>query len=176
MMKLPRNVIQALFLLALTACASTDIPPAKAPDALAGTRWQLDSIDYMDDTTVKPDDSAKYTLEFDAAGMVGMQADCNRLRGTYTFMAPSGLEFGPLMSTRAACPPDSLYNRGGQGHAVRAFVRHQGRSPALGLDGRRWDIQLFTDALRVAWRPYEMAGTTREQQRRDGRRPRRRRV
>jgi para-nitrobenzyl esterase len=137
MMKLLRKVIPAFFLLALAACTSTGNPPAKTPDALAGTRWQLDSIDYMDDTTVKPDDSTKYTLEFDTAGMVGMQADCNRLRGTYTVLAPSGLEFGPLMSTRAACPPDSLYNRVVKDMPfVRSFVIKDGRLHlALMADG-----------------------------------------
>ena len=124
-------------LLGLSACAGTATAPKNTTDPLVGTRWQLDSIEYMDGTTVAPDGSAKYTLEFDAAGMVGMQADCNRLRGSYTYTAPSGLEFGALLSTRAACPPESLYNRMVKDMPfVRSFVIKDGRLHlALMADG-----------------------------------------
>ena len=94
-----RFLAASALMLGLSACAGTATAPKNTTNPLAGTRWQLDSIEYMDGTTVAPDGSAKYTLEFDAAGMVGMQADCNRLRGGYTYTAPSGLEFGALMST-----------------------------------------------------------------------------
>ena len=137
MFKFPSKFFFASALLVLAACAGSSMAPKGAADPLAGTRWQLDSIDYMDDTTFSPDDSAKYTLEFDAAGMVGLQADCNRLRGGYTYTAPSGLEFGALMSTRAACPPGSLYNRMVKDMPfVRSFVIKDGRLHlALMADG-----------------------------------------
>jgi para-nitrobenzyl esterase len=137
MLTFPRKLFLSSTLLALNACAGTATMPKTAVDPLAGTRWQLDSIEYMDDTTFRPDDSAKYTLEFDAAGMVGMQADCNRLRGSYTYTAPSGLEFGALISTRAACPPGSLYNRVVKDMPfVRSFVVIDGRLHlALMADG-----------------------------------------
>ncbi len=66
-----------------------------------------------------------------------MQADCNRMRGTYTYTAPSGLEFGALMSTRAACPPESLYNRVAKDLPfVRSFVIKDGDLHlALMVDG-----------------------------------------
>jgi para-nitrobenzyl esterase len=137
MFKFPSKLFLASALLVLAACAGTSAAPKGAADPLAGSRWQLDSIEYMDDTTFRPDDSAKYTLEFDAAGMVGMQADCNRLRGSYAYTAPSGLEFGALMSTRAACPPESLYNRVVKDMPfVRSFVIKDGRLHlALMADG-----------------------------------------
>ncbi|HWS40375.1 MAG TPA: META domain-containing protein [Arenimonas sp.] len=121
----------------LVACAGSATTPSAIADPLANTQWQLDSIDYMDDTTVKPDDGTKYTLEFDATGMVSMQVDCNRLRGAYKFDQPSGLEFGELMSTRAACPPESLYNRVSNDMSyVRSFVIKDGRLHlALMADG-----------------------------------------
>lgn len=124
-------------LLGLSACAGNATAPEGTTDPLAGTRWQLDSIDYMDDTSFTPDGSAKYTLEFDATGMVGMQADCNRLRGSYAYNAPSGLEFGALLSTRAACPPGSLYHRVVKDMPfVRSFVIKNGRLHlALMADG-----------------------------------------
>ena len=137
MFKFPSKFFFASALLVLAACAGSSMAPKGAADPLAGTSWQLDSIEYMDDTTFSPDDSAKYTLEFDAEGMVGMQADCNRLRGGYTYTAPSGLEFGALMSTRAACPPGSLYNRMVKDMPfVRSFVIKDGRLHlALMADG-----------------------------------------
>lgn len=137
MFKFPRKLFFVPALLALSACAGTATAPKGTADPLAGTRWQLDSIDYMDDNTVTPDDSAKYTLEFDSAGMVSMKADCNRLRGAYTYLAPSGLEFGALMSTRAACPPESLYNRVVKDMPfVRSFMIKDGRLHlALMADG-----------------------------------------
>lgn len=103
--------ISALFALSsvLAACASAPETAKSAKDPLTGTRWQLVTIEYMDDTTVTPDDGAKYTLAFNADGTAAIKADCNMLNGAYVYTPPSGVEFGPLRSTRAACPPGSLY-------------------------------------------------------------------
>lgn len=132
----PSKAMVLAGLLALAACAGTSARPEPS-DPLAGTRWQLDSIEYMDDTTVTPDDRTKYTLSFDNAGMAGMKADCNNLRGSYAFTAPSGLEFGELLSTRAMCPPGSLYERIVKDMPlVRSFVIKDGRLHlALMADG-----------------------------------------
>lgn len=110
MRKAPLHFPAALMLLSMLAsCAGTPDGSKPLKDPLAGTRWQLLTIEYMDDTTVTPDDGAKYTLAFNADGTAGIKADCNMLNGVYVFTPPSGLEFGPLRSTRAACPPGSLY-------------------------------------------------------------------
>ncbi|WP_297801924.1 META domain-containing protein, partial [Arenimonas sp. GDDSR-1] len=111
MLKSLRNPFLAVILLAITACAGTAETPAPAPDPLAGTRWQLVDIQYMDDTTVKPDVAGNYVLSFGTDGNVSIKADCNMLGGTYTYMTPSGLTFGPLRSTMAFCGEKSLYNR-----------------------------------------------------------------
>lgn len=109
------------------ACAGQSELKASAPDPLTETRWQLVKIEYMDDTTVQPDASGKYTLAFDAQGKVSIKADCNRMSGTYTFTAPSGLELGPLISTRAMCPPESLYSRlANELPDIRSFVIRDG--------------------------------------------------
>jgi para-nitrobenzyl esterase len=129
------SVLSAIVFIA--ACAGQTDHKASATDPLKDTRWQLVKIEYMDDTTLKPDDSGKYTLAFDAQGKVSIQADCNRMSGTYTFSAPSGLEFGPLLSTRAACPPESLYNRlANDLPDIRSFVIKDGELHlALMVDG-----------------------------------------
>ncbi len=132
-----RNLLLALALPILGACASSAETTAPAPDPLAGTRWQLVDIQYMDDTVVKPDAADKYTLDFSADGNVSIKADCNMLGGRYTFTSPSGLEFGPLRSTMAFCGEKSLYSRFTKDMPfVRSFVIKDGRLHlALMADG-----------------------------------------
>ena len=110
-MKRTLKICTLLVIAVVAGCAGPAERKPGVTDPLQDTRWQLVKIDYMDDTTLKPDDPGKYTLAFDAQGKLNIQADCNRMSGTYRFTAPSGLQFGPLISTRAACPPESLYNR-----------------------------------------------------------------
>ncbi len=89
---------------------SGDIPPAPAAavappaPALAGTSWTLVQFQSMDDTTLKPEASATYSLSFDPAGTLMVQANCNRGRGTWRSPDNVRLELGPLAMTRASCP------------------------------------------------------------------------
>jgi para-nitrobenzyl esterase len=85
--------------------------PAGKSEDLAGTSWQLVRIQYMDDKSVSPDDRSKYTLAFAADGRVSARIDCNRGSGTWKSAAPGQLLLGPLATTRAMCPPGSLYDR-----------------------------------------------------------------
>lgn len=110
---MPKLILKLFLLTALlaqVACADKPTKPMQSVNPLSDTRWQLDKIEYMDDTVITPDDRSKYNLAFDATGKVNIQADCNRLNGSYTYISPSGLEFGAFVSTRAACPPGSLYD------------------------------------------------------------------
>lgn len=65
----------------MVGCATLD------PDAppFTGTRWQLVSIQPMDDAqgTVRPSEAARYTLEFGADGRVAVRLDCNRGSATW---------------------------------------------------------------------------------------------
>jgi len=72
-----------------------------------GVVWQLERIQMMDDTEKRPDDPSRYTLELLADGAAAVRADCNRGRGSYRLDGPE-LSFGPLATTRAMCPPESL--------------------------------------------------------------------
>jgi heat shock protein HslJ len=87
--------------------AVSDVTTALDPE-LAGTRWQLISIQSMDDTEDVPQDPSKYTLAFGEDGTVALLADCNRGTGTYTSAHPGQLNFGPIGTTRMACPPGSI--------------------------------------------------------------------
>lgn len=88
------------------------VPPA-APE-LAGSAWQLIAIHSMDDAqgTVRIDQPERYTMHFDNEGRVRLRIDCNRGFATWTAKpsaeAVSGsLEFGPIATTRMACPADT---------------------------------------------------------------------
>ena len=137
MSKSLRNLLLALVLPVLGACAGTPETTAPVADPLKGTQWQLVDIQYMDDTVLKPDAAGKYTLRFDNDGSVSIKADCNMLGGSYTYTSPSGLEFGPLRSTMAFCGEKSLYSRFTKDMPfVRSFVIKDGNLHlALMADG-----------------------------------------
>jgi heat shock protein HslJ len=97
-------------LLVAFSCAS-----AAAVPTLAGTSWRLIEIVSMDDrqgTTAVPD-PGKFTVTFGADGQAAFQIDCNR--GASSWQATLGgsgdLTFGPIATTRMACPQPSLDQR-----------------------------------------------------------------
>jgi para-nitrobenzyl esterase len=95
-----------------TVCgALAQAPPQDTAAELAGTSWQLVKFMGSDDTTLTPDDGAKYTLAFNADGSLTARLDCNRGRGTWRSSAPNQLELSSLALTRAMCPPGSLHDR-----------------------------------------------------------------
>ena len=95
-----------IFLPAL-AVASTDTE-AENTSELAGTAWNLVKIMSMDDTVYEPNHRARYRLDFNQDGSVAILADCNRGMGSWTSKSQGQLEFGPIASTKALCPPESL--------------------------------------------------------------------
>ena len=116
-----RRLAFLLVLVPMGAAAGTRLafvagsqPTASAPASAAelpGTSWQLVKFQSMDDTTLTPDDRAKYTIEFGADGQLTARVDCNRGKGTWKSAGPSQIEFGPLALTRAQCPPGSLHDQ-----------------------------------------------------------------
>jgi len=119
--------------------------PSTSPP-LGGTSWQLVSFQSSDDTTLTPDDRAKYTLEFAPGGQLIARIDCNRGRGTWTSNGPSQLEFGPLALTRAACPAGSLHDHiVKQWGFIRSYVLRDGRLfLALMADGGVYEFERTT--------------------------------
>jgi heat shock protein HslJ len=96
----------------------------RAPaSGLAGTSWQLVKFQGGDDTTLTPDDRAKYTIEFAPDGQLVARIDCNRGRGTWKSSGASELRLGPLALTRAQCPPGSLHDQiARQWEHIRSYV------------------------------------------------------
>jgi heat shock protein HslJ len=91
--------------------APAEPAPSPSPSAgLAGTSWKLVKFQSMDDTTLKPDDEAKYTIEFAADGQLFARIDCNRGHGTWKSPGPNQIELSPMALTRAMCPPGSMHD------------------------------------------------------------------
>src|SRR5262249_53710384 len=90
--------------------APAQVPPATAPPAppatLVGPTWQWEGTRSGDGTTVVVADPTRYTIQFQAGGMLAVRADCNNVLGSYTASGSQlSIELGP--STLVACPPDS---------------------------------------------------------------------
>ena len=75
--------------------------------SLLGSVWALQQIAYNNDTTLQPEESSRYTIEFLEDGTVHIRADCNIVRGTYGQDLQGDFSITPGPSTLAACPPDS---------------------------------------------------------------------
>ena len=141
-----RRLILLLGSLALFACAQ--MQPQSAAAALGGTSWQLVRFQGGDDTTLTPDERAKYSIEFGPKGQLTTRLDCNRGRGTWTSNGPGQLQFGPLALTRAACPEGSLHDHFvKQWSFIRSYVIRDGRLfLALMADGGVYEFERITSA------------------------------
>ena len=58
---LVRVALASLLALSPVAAMAQSVPPQPAAPGLAGTTWQLVKFQGGDDTTLAPDDRAKYT-------------------------------------------------------------------------------------------------------------------
>jgi heat shock protein HslJ len=99
-------------------------------------------IQMADGTGYTTDHPAKYTLELQGDGRAMVRADCNRGSGSYR-MEGRSLTFGPLATTRAACPPGSLSDRWLQQLGlVATFTERDGRLVlATRADGATLELQ-----------------------------------
>jgi heat shock protein HslJ len=105
--------------------------PVPAP-TLAGATWQWEGTRAGDGSSLSVADPTRYTLQFQAGGMLAIRADCNNVLGTY---AVSGgqltIELGP--STLVGCPPDSQADQFLAGLSQVTSYRFAGGSLQLGL-------------------------------------------
>jgi para-nitrobenzyl esterase len=106
---------------------STQATSQDATPRLEGTSWRLIEFRGGDETILRPDDPAKYTIAFQFDGRLRARIDCNRGMGTWRSPAPPQLELGPLALTRAMCPPGSLHDHlVKQWPYVRSYVIRDG--------------------------------------------------
>ncbi len=73
---------------------------------LAGTSWQWIQTQSGDGSIIEAADPTRYTLTFNEDGSLSAQLDCNKAMGSFTDDGGM-LSFGPIASTRMACPGDS---------------------------------------------------------------------
>jgi heat shock protein HslJ len=100
-----RQVLKVTSLKPSPAKAATKpVEPSPAPASLWGSEWVLE--DLAGDGVV---DRAQATLAFPQTGRVAGKGTCNRFSGTAEINV-SNLKFGPLASTRMACP-EALMNQ-----------------------------------------------------------------
>lgn len=91
-----------LFLaLLMTSCCPCRSYQKKTRRPLTGTTWQLIQLGGR---SVQPREGAfALTLSAEGGRFAGV-GSCNRLSGTYTTTEKRALAFGPIASTRMACP------------------------------------------------------------------------
>jgi len=132
--------------------------PAQADgNPLAGTAWQLNAIQSMDDAqgTTRVAEPGRFTLEFGHDGRAVLRLDCNR--GTASWTAVPGadgssgqIEFGPIAGTRARCPPPHLDER---------IVRDLGYVRGYLLRDGKLHLSLMADGGIYEWRPRVATST-----------------
>lgn len=92
-----------LALLLLAACS-----PAADSNALAGTRWELHSLDGNDQVGAAIG-GQPVTLSFDSATEVSGSGGCNGFGGSYSADANAGsISFSELVSTLMACQAEGV--------------------------------------------------------------------
>jgi putative lipoprotein len=142
---------------------TTETPAGADTVGLVGPVWRLVEFRGGDDTRLRPDDPAKYTIEFKSDGSLSARIDCNRGRGTWKSSGPA-LELGPLALTRAACPPGSLHDQiVKQWPNIRSYVLKEGHLHlALMADGGIYEFEPSSDAAPAGGATLEGTATYRE--------------
>ena len=99
--------VRVLSFTALVEDVEVDFSPTEEVSELVGPLWKWLAFVEPNDDQLFVDDPNKYSIEFLPDGQVSVQADCNRVGGTYQEDGDRVLiELGA--STLAACPPGSL--------------------------------------------------------------------
>ncbi len=89
--------------------------PSLAPETLANTNWTIVAINGA---AVSGD---RYQMQFEANRLSG-RAGCNNFSGPYS-VGSDGLQAGPLMMTRMACPGPAMTHERAVADILRGRVR-----------------------------------------------------
>jgi para-nitrobenzyl esterase len=106
--KVHRLGVGILLSAALPVVALAQTPAANSE--LEGSSWQLVRIEGSDGKVHAPQERSRYMLAFAPHGELSARIDCNRGSGTWSANDSGALAFGELATTRALCPPGSLYD------------------------------------------------------------------
>lgn len=115
-------LLLATLLLVMLGCAPTEplAPTAEVQEAtmeetrgpdgavsLADRHWRLETFG-AGDTRVAPVEGTEITLSFTGDGQANGTGGCNRYFGSFETGEDGALSFGPLGSTRMACPTEVM--------------------------------------------------------------------
>ncbi len=129
-----------------TACAtaSSSVQGGRStdPQAILNKTWQWESTITPVEKIAVPAPE-RYTIILQADGRAQVRFDCNRGGGEFK-ISPGKLSFGPLLSTRMACPPDSLDS---------AFMRDLQRVVSFFVDSGTLYLELPYDSGTMKFRP-----------------------
>jgi heat shock protein HslJ len=100
------SLLVGLVLVGCAAGMSGEQPArSKDPQMVIGKSWQwVSTVTPVEKITAAA--PARYTILLLEDGNIRARFDCNKGGGKYT-LSEGRLSFGPLMSTRMACPPDT---------------------------------------------------------------------
>ena len=124
--------------------SSLQVTRSSDPRTIINKTWQWEStITPVENITVPAPDH--YTILLQNDGRAQIRFDCNRGGGEYK-ISEGKLSFGPLLSTRMACPPDSLDT---------PFMRDLQRVISFFVDNGTLYLELPYDSGTMKLRPEE---------------------
>ena len=112
------------------------------PQSVLDKTWQWESTFTPVEKIAVPNPE-RYTILLKADGRAQIQFDCNRGGGDYQ-ISVGKLSFGPLMSTRMACPPDTQDT---------AFMRDLQRVASFFVENGNLYLELPYDSGTMRFRP-----------------------
>jgi heat shock protein HslJ len=131
---------------------SSQVTESESSPELVDTIWRWDQTLMNNDDAFVPDNPNNYTVQFLPDGTVSIQADCNRVGGSYTTDGSSiTIETGP--TTLVACPPGSLGD---------AFVSQLSGVAIYFFEGQNLflDLKFDSGTMRFSAQSTELAGTS----------------
>jgi heat shock protein HslJ len=141
----------------LQAQVPVQLPPPAAPPpadtsagSITGGVWQWLRSEYSDDSTVVAADPSRYTLQLGAGSRLSIQADCNRVGGTYALEGSRlTLQLGP--TTLVACGPDSQAD---------TYLRDLERVVTYVYNGTNLFLNMRLDTGNMVFSPLQPASLT----------------
>lgn len=126
-------IASTAFISACTSLPGLDGGWGRPPSALTGTTWWLSELRPAGvNATLRPDNPARYELQFLRDGTLAVVLDCNRGTARWQSSGRGGLTLSPLGITRMACPRGSIDTQVAQElERVRSYMV-QGNSLTLG--------------------------------------------
>jgi heat shock protein HslJ len=141
-----RFLVLIVCILLTTGCAvGARSGPAKGDTdsaALVDRTWQWVATTTVGEKVIPPAPE-RYTIRLTAEGRLQARFDCNSGGGAYQASA-GRLSFGPMMSTRIACPPDSL---------DRVFMQGLAEVESFFVEGGLLQLGLKADSGTMNFRP-----------------------